>query len=75
MSNFEKSQKEGRMQEKEKEGISRKEFVKLVGTGAAVVAGTAFVQPLVAAPGSTTTTKPAPADRGDLFFDFVPAFL
>ena len=40
------------MQEKEKAGISRKEFVKLVGTGVAVVAGSTLVQPLAADTGS-----------------------
>jgi hypothetical protein len=34
--------------EKEQNGISRREFVKGVGIGAAVVAGTAIAQPLAA---------------------------
>ncbi len=65
------------MQEREKEGISRREFVKLVGTGAAVVAGTALVQPLTAATGPTQeakAVKPAPADlprKWDLEADVV----
>ena len=65
------------MQEKEKEGISRREFVKLVGTGAAVVAGTALVQPLAAAAGpeqEAKAVKPTPADlprKWDLEADVV----
>lgn len=65
------------MQEKGKKGISRKEFVKLVGTGVAVVAGTALVQPLAAETGpapAAKQAKPAPADmpkKWDLEADVV----
>lgn len=65
-----------RMQEKEKTGISRKDFVKLVGTGVAVVAGSTLVQPLVAATGTPEAkpAKPAPANlpkKWDLEADVV----
>jgi len=64
------------MQEKEKAGISRKEFVKLVGTGVAVVAGSTLVQPLAADTGTPEAkpAKPAPANlpkRWDLEADIV----
>ncbi|MFA5852256.1 MAG: FAD-binding protein, partial [Spirochaetales bacterium] len=64
------------MQEKEKAGISRKEFVKLVGTGVAVVAGSTLVQPLAADTGSPEPkpAKPAPANlpkKWDLEADVV----
>jgi len=65
------------MQENEKEGISRKEFVRLVGTGAAVVAGASLVQPLAAqanpAP-AAKLAKPTPANlpqKWDLEADVV----
>lgn len=64
------------MEEKEKAGISRKEFVKLVGTGVAVVAGSTLVQPLVADTGTPEAkqAKPAPANlpkKWDLEADVV----
>ena len=65
------------MQKKVKEGISRKEFVKLVGTGAVVVAGTALVNPLTAQTNPSPAPKPpkpAPADlpkKWDLEADVV----
>ena len=64
------------MQEKEKAGISRKEFVKLVGTGVAVVAGSTLVQPLAADTGAAEAKlpKPAPANlpkKWDLEADVV----
>ncbi|MHB0897358.1 MAG: FAD-dependent oxidoreductase [Spirochaetales bacterium] len=64
------------MQEKEKAGISRKEFVKLVGTGVAVVAGSTLVQPLAADTGAAEAkpVKPAPANlpkKWDLEADVV----
>ncbi|HWR11018.1 MAG TPA: FAD-binding protein [Rectinemataceae bacterium] len=66
------------MQENEKKGISRKEFVKLVGTGAAVVAGATIIQPLAADAGKDApeakTVKPTPADlprKWDLEADVV----
>jgi len=51
------------MQTNEKSGISRKDFVKLVGTGAAVIAGSTLVQPLAADQTSADSkaVKPAPA--------------
>jgi hypothetical protein len=65
------------MQKKVKDGISRKDFVKLVGTGAVVVAGTALVNPLAAQTGpapAAKPTKPAPANlpaKWDLEADVV----
>jgi succinate dehydrogenase/fumarate reductase flavoprotein subunit len=65
-----------RMQEKGNQGISRKEFVKLVGTGAAVVAGTSLIQPLAAQAKepAVAPAKPAPANmpkKWDLEADVV----
>ena len=54
------------MEEKEKAGISRKEFVKMVGTGAAVVAGVALVSPLTAEAGQAQAAKPAKPAPADL---------
>ncbi len=65
------------MKENEKAGISRKEFVKLVGTGVAVIAGSTLVQPLAADTGSAPAekpVKPAPANlpkKWDLDADVV----
>jgi hypothetical protein len=51
------------MQKNEKSGISRKEFVKLVGTGAAVIAGSTLVQPLAADQNiaESKSVKPTPS--------------
>lgn len=54
------------MEEKERAGISRREFVKMVGTGAAVVAGVALVPPLAAETGLTPAAKPAKPAPADL---------
>ncbi|MEI6874079.1 MAG: FAD-binding protein [Spirochaetota bacterium] len=44
-----------------KKGMSRKDFVKLVGTGAAAVAGTTLVKPISAQSAAVTTTTSLPA--------------
>ncbi len=64
------------MKEKDKAGISRRDFVKMVGTGVAVVAGTALVQPLAAQanPAEPKPAKPQPANlpsKWDLEADVV----
>ena len=55
------------MSKKEKgiggKGISRKDFVKLVGTGAAVAAGTSFAKPLAAQTVAAKTALPAKWDQ------------
>jgi hypothetical protein len=62
------------MQEKGKTRITRRQFVKLVGTGVAVAAGTALVQPLAADTGSSRVVKADPTNlprKWDLEADVV----
>jgi succinate dehydrogenase/fumarate reductase flavoprotein subunit len=49
------------MEKKEKTGISRREFLKLAGTGVAVVASAALVQPVAAEGLSNEPAQPKPA--------------